>query len=125
LDYSTSNAAVNVNLQDMTATGGHATGDVLSGVDGIIGSAFDDTLIGFDQVGLSGDIYTNLFYGGAGNDHMDGRAGNDSLYGGTGNDTILAGAGDDTAEGGEGNDSIDGGDGHDLLSGDGGDDRIA
>ncbi len=124
LDYSTSNAAVNVNLQDMTATGGHATGDVIEGVDGIIGSAFDDTLIGFDQVGLSGDIYTNVFYGGAGNDYMDGRAGNDSLYGGTGNDTILGGGGDDTVEGGAGNDSIYGGEGHDLLSGDDGDDRI-
>lgn len=125
LDYSTSNAAVNVNLQNMTATGGHATGDVVEGVDGIIGSVFDDTLIGFDQVGLVGDVFTNVFYGGAGNDHMDGRAGNDSLYGGTGNDTILGGTGDDIAEGGEGNDSIDGGAGNDLLAGDEGNDRIA
>ena len=124
LDYSTSTAAVNVNLQAMTVTGGDATGDVVTGVDGILGTVFDDTLIGFDQVGLTGDVFTNLFYGGAGNDYMDGRAGNDSLYGGTGNDTILAGTGDDTAEGGEGNDSIDGGDGHDLLSGDVGQDTI-
>ena len=123
-DYSASDAAVNVNLTDWTASGGHAQGDVLQGIDGIIGSAHDDTLVGFDQVGLSGDIYTNVFYGGAGNDFMDGRAGNDSLYGGTGNDTILAGGGDDTAEGGEGNDSIDGGDGHDVLTGDAGEDSI-
>lgn len=116
-DYSASNAAVNVNLTDWTATGGHATGDVLQGVDGLVGSAFDDTLIGYDGMGLSGDVYTNLFYGGAGNDHMDGRGGDDSLYGGTGNDTILGGAGNDTLAGDEGNDSLDGGTGNDWLYG--------
>lgn len=124
-DYSGSNAAINLNLQAMTVTGGHGTGDVLSGIDGVIGSGFDDTLIGFDQVGLSGDVYTNLMFGGAGNDYIDGRAGNDSLFGGAGNDTVLGGGGDDTAEGGAGNDSLDGGSGNDLLYSGTGNDSIA
>lgn len=123
-DYSSSNAAINLNLQAMTVTGGHGTGDVLSGIDGVIGSGFDDTLIGFDQVGLSGDVYTNVMYGGAGNDYIDGRAGNDSLFGGAGNDTVLGGGGDDTAEGGAGNDSLDGGDGNDILYGEDGTDTV-
>ncbi|MDQ2066887.1 Hint domain-containing protein [Xinfangfangia sp. CPCC 101601] len=123
-DYTDSDAGVSINLSNMTASGGHAAGDVLSGVDGVIGSAFDDTLIGFDQMGSGSDAYTNLFYGGGGNDYIDAKDGNDSLYGGTGNDTLIAGAGDDTAEGGEGNDSIDGGAGNDWLAGGDGRDTI-
>ncbi|MFZ1468658.1 MAG: Hint domain-containing protein [Paracoccaceae bacterium] len=125
LDYSASNAAVNVNLTNWTASGGHAQGDVLQGVDGIIGSAFDDTLIGFDQVGLTGDVFTNVFYGGAGNDSMNGRGGDDSLYGGTGNDTVLGGSGDDTLSGDDGNDSLDGGTGNDVLYGGDGNDVLS
>jgi len=122
VDYSTSSAAVNVNLTSWATSGGDAAGDVLQGVDGIFGSAFDDTLVGFDQVGLVGDIFTNVIYGGAGNDYVDGRNGNDSLYGGTGNDTLLGGGGDDTLDGGDGNDSLDGGAGSDLIyAGDGND----
>ncbi|WP_225026319.1 Hint domain-containing protein [Xinfangfangia pollutisoli] len=124
-DYSGSNAAVNVNLTDWTATGGHATGDVLSGIDGLIGSAFDDTLIGYDEMGLSGDVYTNAFYGGAGNDLMDGRGGNDSLYGGSGNDTVYGGAGDDTLAGDEGHDLLDAGAGNDLAEGGAGNDTVS
>ena len=116
-DYSGSNAAININLQAMTVTGGHGTGDVLSGIDGVMGTGFDDTIIGFDQYGLSGDVYTNVLWGGGGNDYIDARSGNDSVYGGDGNDTILAGAGDDTATGDAGNDSLDGGTGNDNLFG--------
>ncbi|MCB6179513.1 Hint domain-containing protein [Rhodobacter sp. Har01] len=124
VDYSGSNAAVNVNLQSMSATGGHATGDVLSGVDGVVGSAFDDTLVGFDQFGTSGDVFTNVIRGGGGNDSIDGRAGNDSLYGDDGNDTILGGAGNDTLSGGDGNDSLVGGAGADLVDGGDGNDTL-
>ena len=124
LDYTDSNAAVSINLASNTASGGHATGDVLAGVDGIFGSAFDDTLIGFDNQGLVGDIYTNVFYGGGGNDYMDVGGGNDIAYGDEGNDTIFAGAGDDLASGGEGNDSLYGGDGNDSADGGIGNDQI-
>ncbi len=124
IDYSNSSAAVSINLATNTASGGDATGDVLQGVDGIIGSAFDDTLIGFDNQGLVGDVYTNIFYGGAGNDSMNLGGGNDIAYGGADNDTILAGAGDDYAAGDAGNDQIFGGDGNDTATGGTGNDLL-
>ncbi len=107
VDYSGSNEAVNVNLAAGTASGGYAEGDTLGSTDGIIGSAFDDTLIGFDQEGTTGpDIFTNVLIGGAGNDSIDGRGGDDVLDGGVGNDTIIAGQGADTVSGGDGRDTI-------------------
>ena len=134
VDYSASNAAVNVNLRTWTATGGHATGDVLSGVDGVIGSAFDDTIIGFDDELLTGnDIYINAFYGGAGNDILEGMGGSDLLFGGADNDILLGGDGNDTLSGDEGddlllgdagNDSLSGGDGNDALFGGVGNDSL-
>ncbi|MGV8954016.1 MAG: calcium-binding protein, partial [Cypionkella sp.] len=124
-DYTTSGAGVNVDLASGIGLGGDAAGDTYGGIDGIIGSAFDDTLLGFDGEGVGGpDPYTNVFYGGAGNDYLDGRGGSDSLYGGTGNDTLIGGAGNDLLDGGDGNDSLYGGTGNDLLYGGLGNDRL-
>ena len=117
VDYSASDAAVNVNLRTMTGQGGHAEGDVMSGIDGVIGSAFNDTIIGFDDEGTtSADFYYNIFDGGAGNDVLEGRGGSDALFGGADDDTVL---------GGDGNDTVDGGDGNDLLAGDAGNDTMS
>jgi Ca2+-binding RTX toxin-like protein len=142
VDYSNSSSAVNINLGTGATSGGEAAGDVLSGVDGIFGSAFDDTMVGFDGQGTTGDIYTNVFYGGGGNDSLDGLGGNDTLAGGADNDTILGsggddslsgddgsdtlfgGTGNDTADGGTGADSVYGGDGNDSLSGGAGNDIV-
>ncbi|KJS41260.1 MAG: hypothetical protein VR71_06125 [Roseovarius sp. BRH_c41] len=126
VDYSTSGAAVTVDLAAGTATGGDATGDVINqGIDGIIGSAYDDTLIGSDASSTSGtDIYTTYIDGGAGNDFIDGRNGGDSLLGGTGSDTILGGGGNDLIDGGADGDWLDGGDGTDTIFGGAGDDTI-
>lgn len=66
--YKTSNAAVNIDLGAGTATGGHATGDSLSYINKLVGSDFDDTLIG--------DDHPNWLEGGAGADTLDG--GNDT-----------------------------------------------
>lgn len=151
-DYSDSGAGVSVNLASGAASGGDAAGDTLSGIDGIYGSAYNDTLVGFDGSStVPGDAYTNVFYagagndyldgaggddslygetgkdtiyGGSGNDHIDGGADNDLLYGGTGDDSIFGGTGNDTIHGGDGADYIDGGDGADVLYGDGGNDTI-
>ncbi|MDB4558781.1 Hint domain-containing protein [Amylibacter sp.] len=109
VDYSNSDAGVSVNLTTNVASGGHATGDTLAGIDGIIGSDFGDTLTGFNAQGVD---YTNIFYGGAGADTLDGRGGDDTLFGGDDADTFVYqdGFGNDTIEGGEGgtdNDVID------------------
>ncbi|PFG62702.1 Ca2+-binding RTX toxin-like protein [Thioclava sp. ES.031] len=134
VDYSDSASPVDINLGAGTATGGDATGDMLSGVDGIYGSAGNDTLIGFD--GASSDPtdgYTNVFYGNGGDDYIDGAGADDILYGGTGNDTVLGGsgndslygdAGNDSLVGGTGNDTLFGGDGNDVLQGGAGSDQL-
>ena len=80
-EYSTSSAAVSINLASAAASGGDAAGDVLSGIENLIGSAFDDVLVG--------DGSTNRLDGGAGNDFLRGGAntGNEFLVGGEGIDT--------------------------------------
>jgi len=125
-DYSTSTAGVNVNLTAGSASGGHAQGDVLNGIDGLTGSAFNDTLIGFDAENRTGaDQFWNILRGGDGDDSIDGRGGNDELFGDGGNDTILGGDGADTVFGGTGNDTLSGGTGADSLDGGTGNDTIA
>jgi Ca2+-binding RTX toxin-like protein len=81
--YAQSDGAVVVDLASGTAIGGHAAGDTLSGIEKVIGSAFNDTLLGNGQA--------NSLHGGAGNDTLDGSAGNDFLVGGAGNDTYVYG----------------------------------
>lgn len=118
VDYSESSEAVNVNLTTGSGSGGDAAGDTYAGIDGITGSQYDDTLIGFDQQSTTGtDIYTNVIHGGGGNDYIDGKGGDDILYGDAGNDTIYGGTGNDTLYGGTGNDTLNGGAGVDTLTG--------
>jgi hypothetical protein len=124
-DYSDSDEAVNVSLVTNRGSGGTAAGDSLNGVDGIIGSSFDDTLTGFNNFSLTGnDIYTNVMFGGGGNDNISGLGGPDSLYGETGNDTIDGGTGNDFIDGGADADVIVGGSGADTLEGGEGNDRF-
>lgn len=101
IDYSKSGAAVNVNLGTGALSGGDATGDSLgSGVDGVIGSGYNDSLVGFDHQGTSpADTYTNVFRGMGGNDTIRGLGGDDSLYGGADDDSIEGGTGNDYIEG--------------------------
>jgi len=85
--YVGSNAAVFINLEEGTATGGHAEGDVLIGIERLFGSSFDDTLIG--------DAENNWLFGANGDDTLDGGAGLDKMFGGAGSDTFVFSAGDD------------------------------
>ncbi len=123
-DYSGSSAGVTANLDTGTASGGDATGDVLIGVDGLIGSAFDDVLTGYDGQGTAADPFTNIFYGGAGNDLLDGKGGDDQLFGGADNDTLIGGDGNDLLDGGTGNDAFYGGNGANTIYGGQGNDQI-
>ena len=54
---------------------------VLTGVENLVGSTFDDL--------LTGDKGANELYGGAGNDILRGNSGADTLFGGDGNDTYV------------------------------------
>ena len=125
-------------------SGGEASGDEYHSVEGIIGSPFDDILIG--QTGASDTIY-----GGNGNDLLSGQGGTaaDSLYGGLGLDTAsyadqtvglvinllgTAGSGGTAAgdrlyeiedlTGGSGNDTITGSNARETLHGSSGNDTL-
>ena len=68
---------------------GHAEGDTLTGIIGVVGSNHADHLIG-------DDVHNNL-QGGDGDDTLEGGAGGDWLRGDAGADMLIGGAGDDTA----------------------------
>ncbi len=109
-------AAVYANLTTGVFSGGDAAGDVITNVENIEGTDYNDTLIG--------DANNNLLSGGAGNDRLEGNAGHDVIYAWTGNDTVLAGIGNDFVLGDDGADSIEGGAGYDTLFGGTGNDII-
>ena len=122
---------------------GDAEGDILIGIEGIRGSAYNDVFLGNaasnEIYGLGGDDRISggdgidFIHGGYGDDTISGGAGSDSLNGGDGadrisggigSDEIEGGMGDDTIRGDNGNDILDGGDGNDYLHGNSGDDTL-
>ncbi len=108
--YADSGAGVSVNLATGSTSGGDAAGDTLWNIENLIGSDYDDILIGNSTGGGS-----NTLDGGLGNDTLSGAAGHDVLIGGAGNDSLSAASGNDTLDGGAGVDTLDGGDGTDTL----------
>jgi Ca2+-binding RTX toxin-like protein len=105
--YDFSAAAVSVNLINGTGSAGDAAGDVLVGIENLVGSALNDTLLG-----------------GTGANFLDGIDGNDSIRANSGNDTVFGGNGNDTVFGEGDNDLIFGFFGADLLWGGSGNDTI-
>ena len=92
---------VRVNLAPgATLNGGHATGDTLISIEGLIGSAYGDNLFGNDEA--------NELRGGGGGDMLFGNGGADILRGGDGADELNGGRQNDTLDGGSGNDILDG-----------------
>ncbi|UPY39415.1 hypothetical protein LHU95_00615 [Sediminicoccus sp. KRV36] len=75
-----------------------AVGDIFIEIEGLIGSAFSDTLFGDEGV--------NVIGGNDGNDVIFGAGGGDALYGGDGDDSFF---------GGDGGDYINGGNGYDYV----------
>ena len=67
LDYSASPAGVRVNLATGETSRGHAQGDSIGGFEAVIGTAYDDHLVG--------DAQANRLVGGAGDDWHRGRCG--------------------------------------------------
>lgn len=144
-------AAVTVNLSLTGAQkGGDAQGDILSGIENLIGSDYADT--------LTGDKNANTLSGGAGDDVLEGGAGADTLNGGTGRDTasyagataavtvllasggtagdalgdqyisienIIGSAYADTLTGDAGDNVIEGGAGADIIDGGAGNDTVS
>jgi len=90
--------------------------DRLLDIENLVGSAYDDTLMG--------NSLANILTGGDGNDQIAGQAGNDILYGETGDDSLSGGEGNDTLFGNLGQDTLLGDNGDDVIYGGDGDDFI-
>lgn len=78
--YASSTTALNVDLALRSRFSGDALGDVLTGIENLLGGSANDTLRGSDGV--------NLLSGATGHDILWSYAGNDRLIGGTGADTF-------------------------------------
>jgi Domain of unknown function (DUF4214)/Bacterial Ig-like domain len=81
LSYEHSSSAVNVNLKTNTASGGDATGDIISGFSNLIGSQYNDTL----TAGPIGGTLT----GGQGDDILIGSGKTTALYNGNMSDYTI------------------------------------
>ena len=150
--YVTAGAAVTVDLSITAAQNTSGAGiDTLSNFEGLIGSAYDDS--------LTGSSVDNSILGGAGNDTMDGGVGNDtasyataaaavtvdlsdagaqntggggidrlsnfeSLIGSGYHDRLTGSRGNNIISGGAGNDTLVGGAGNDTIDGISGDDTL-
>jgi Ca2+-binding RTX toxin-like protein len=88
--YAASAARVRINLTTGVALDADAQGDTFSGIENLIGSAFNDA--------LTGAAGANTLTGGAGNDQLSGLAGNDVLRGGVGIDALNGGDNVDIAD---------------------------
>ena len=131
-DYRDSPAGVQVALGGRVG-GGDAQGDVLQGIEHVLGSPFADVLTGDEGANeLAGESpYSassrsgpDTIDGGAGDDDLTGSGGRDTLAGGTGDDTLTGDWGDDRVSGGDGDDRVAGGDGADRVDGGAGDDVV-
>jgi Ca2+-binding RTX toxin-like protein len=77
----TAAAAVSMDLASPAGNTGDAAGDSYISIEGVIGSAYGDS--------LRGDSLANTIYGENGADRIFGRGGNDKLYGGNSADTFV------------------------------------
>jgi Ca2+-binding RTX toxin-like protein len=84
--YENATSGVVASLTNSAINTGDAAGDTYILIEGLTGSAFDDTLEGTAGWGSSGN---NILRGGAGNDTLIGLGGDDDYDGGTGNDTAV------------------------------------
>ncbi|MEO0967765.1 MAG: chondroitinase-B domain-containing protein, partial [Cyanobacteria bacterium J06639_18] len=115
--YQGSESGVSINLEKMTFLGGDAEGDSLIGIENLIGSDEEDSLVGDrGNNALFGEDGDDSIFGGLGVDTLDGGDDDDSLVGGAGDDELDGGDDDDLLIGGVGADTIVGGDGEDTAS---------
>lgn len=130
LTYLSSDEAVQINLTARTQHGGYAEGDSLRGIEAVIGTIYNDHLVGANgSETLTGGLGDDTMFGGRGRDFLLGDLGDDSLSGDGGGDSFSGGDGADRMNGGRGNDVLNGGDndgslGADTMEGGAGADRF-
>lgn len=96
--YAGSTSGVAVSVAGGTGEGGDTAGDILAGIENLVGSGAGDT--------LTGDFRSNALSGGGGNDMLGGAAGADILKGGAGADRFAYAAIGDSTVGAAGRDII-------------------
>ena len=115
--YVDSDAGVTIDLATGAASGGHAEGDTLKGIESVRGSDHADTLTARnDDPDTEHVSEGSTLWGQKGDDTLNGGTGRDHLWGGKGADTLAGGAGLDLLVGGAGPDVIDGGELHDEAA---------
>ena len=96
LSYASSDSWVRVRLQadgsPAQVSRGHARGDTATNFENVLGSAYDDELVGNGGA--------NVLTGGGGDDELEGGAGHDTLEGGAGADELNGGHTDSTGTAG-------------------------
>ena len=104
IDYSDGTAGINIDLSKISQittndtsfavqNDGFGNKEIIKNIENIIGTSFNDIIIG--------NIDKNVLFAGKGNDTLSGNGGDDTLYGGKGNDTFKGGAGNDVVYGNE------------------------
>ncbi|MFI0844374.1 beta strand repeat-containing protein [Mesorhizobium sp. IMUNJ 23232] len=104
--YTGSDAAVSINLAGGFSTGGDAQGDLLSSIEKVIGSFFNDAFQG-GEAGeqFFGSLGIDTIFGGGAADHLDGGLDQDNLHGDAGDDILVGGFAGDNIDGGDGIDT--------------------
>ncbi|MHC5737927.1 hypothetical protein [Nostoc sp.] len=108
VSYRRDPSSVIVNLEQNYAKDGFGGTDQIFNVENVIGSAFNDDIIG--------DAQANIIHAGDGDDVVKARNGNDIIFGEGGKDTLSGENGDDFLVGGTDADNLNGGDGNDTAS---------
>lgn len=88
VSYADATSGVDARLSALQGFSGDALGDTYAFVENLMGSDFDDLLLG--------NFVANELTGGDGNDVLFGDDGNDFLIGGIGDDLLSGGSGNDT-----------------------------
>jgi len=92
--YDGSFSGVTIYVDAPYANTGEAAGDVLTSIEGFVGSIFNDYMVG--------GVANNVLQGFSGADVLEGHGGDDLLDGGQGDDNLNGGLGGDILDGGAG-----------------------
>jgi Ca2+-binding RTX toxin-like protein len=116
ITYVASTTPVDLKLGALSTDVGY-TGDILISIESVLGSSFNDTIVGSGEGDyVDGWIGDDVIFGGDGADTLLGGGGNDIIYGGNGSDRLTGGSGDDIFHPGGGFDTILGDEGEDTVS---------
>jgi Ca2+-binding RTX toxin-like protein len=102
--YATGSVTVNLGIGKSTGADGN---DSLINIENIVGSSYDDSLIGdVNSNNLNGGSGNDVLIGGLGNDILDGRDGVDTVSYASSNGSVIVDLSNGTASGADGNDNL-------------------